>query len=519
MNALTEKTNLTLGTASLVDINKVVPSVTNPRKHFDKDAHKEMIDSVKRLGVIQPIIVRPMAKGGSFEIVAGERRWRAAKEAGLQQIPALVRELTDIEALEIQVVENLQRSDLHPLEEADGYAQLMKLHNVTADEIIGKVGKSKTYVYGRLKLCSLCPAARNAFYDGKLTPSTALLIARIPGTDLQTRAIKEITEGKYHGDGPMSYRAAVEHIQNNYMLRLTQAPFDTKDAMLIPAAGACGACPKRTGNQKELFGDVKSADVCTDPECFDDKRQAHYSVARKAQEAKGKRVIYGPAAKKAMPHWENGGDYLAGGYVKINEMVYVGGRHQRPRDLLGDDYESMLIQHPGTGKMIEVATQQAVEKAVQQKSKTGKSKAATKSTAKAKPKGPDVDEMLLERLVQLIQKKAPKEFGKAHLQVLAKRVLEMSGTRTDDLQVSATARGWPGNAFSSGHYSKKMPAQVAKFDVRELTLLMFDFAFHSNRYDRKPILAVFGIDEQAVREQIIEERKAAAKAAREAGKK
>jgi hypothetical protein len=89
------------------------------------------------------------------------------------------------------------------------------------------------------------------------------------------------------------------------MLKLSSAPFDIKDAKLLPKAGDCIKCPKRTGNQADLFGDVKSADVCTDPKCFDDKRQAHFAGARKKKEAAGHKVIFGAEAKKLLPHWQH----------------------------------------------------------------------------------------------------------------------------------------------------------------------------------------------------------------------
>jgi hypothetical protein len=142
-------------------------------------------------------------------------------------------------------------------------------------------------VFARLKLCALCPEARKAFYAGELDASRALLIARIGHHDTQRKALKDVQGGRYQGDEPMSYREAHQHILQTYMLQLKKAPFDTKDEQLLAKAGACGPCPKRTGNQADLFGDVKSADVCTDPKCFDDKRQAHFAKAAKELEAKG----------------------------------------------------------------------------------------------------------------------------------------------------------------------------------------------------------------------------------------
>lgn len=279
----------------MLTIEQLHESSINPRKSFNKERLDELTASVKAKGVLQPLVVRSNADG--FEIVCGARRYRAAKAAALTEIPAIVRELTDGEVLEVAVIENLQRDDVHPLEEAEGYERLLKLPGYTADSIAEKVGKSRAYVYAQLKLCALSPAARQAFYDGKLSKSTALLVARIPVAKLQEKAAKEISEPDHRGDG-LPYRQAMEHIHRNYMLRLKEAPFMTTDPKLLPKVGACGECPKRTGNQLELFEDVGSADVCTDPACFSSKREAHFAVIRRAAEAKGQEVISGKAAKE-----------------------------------------------------------------------------------------------------------------------------------------------------------------------------------------------------------------------------
>jgi ParB/RepB/Spo0J family partition protein len=242
--------------------------------------------------VLQPIVVRPLAalRGlAKYELVAGERRWLASKQAGLAHIQASVRVLTDEEVLEVQLVENLQRKGLHELEEAEGYDELMKLKKIGAEQLVAMVGKSRSYVYARLKLLALCPEARKSFYAGELDASRALLIARIGHHDTQRQALKDVTKGRYAGDEAMTYREAHRHILDHYMLALKNAPFDIKDPGLLPKAGDCIKCPKRTGNQADLFGDVKNADVCTDPKCFDDKRQAHYAVARGGSRRPGAR--------------------------------------------------------------------------------------------------------------------------------------------------------------------------------------------------------------------------------------
>jgi len=272
-----------------IPIELIRPSKTNPRKRFDEAALAELAESIKKSGVGQPILVRPMPDVEDdvphrVEIVAGERRYRASKLAGLATIPAIVRDMPDAEVLEFQLVKNLQREDVHPIEEAEGYQRLMNEHHLTADQVAEKVGKSRSYIYGRLKLCALCEPAREAFYDGKLSASTALLVARIPVPALQEQATKEILT--WNGE-PMSYRAAVAHVQRRYMLDLAEAPFPIADIKLVPAAGACGPCPKRTGNQPEIFADIDNADVCTDPDCFAGKKKAQNEKLLRMAQKKG----------------------------------------------------------------------------------------------------------------------------------------------------------------------------------------------------------------------------------------
>ena len=295
----------------------VIPSKTNPRKNFEPTALEELATSIKQHGIAQPILVRPMADAyveldgtqvACVEIVAGERRYRAAKMAGLETVPAIVRALTDVQALELQILENLQRKDVHEIEEAEGYDRLMKEAGYTADQLAEKVGKSRSYIYGRLKFCALAPAAREAFFDGRLNASTALLIARIPVPELQAKAAEEIVKPTF-GNEPMSYRNAVAHVRNRYMLDLEDAPFDTTDAKLVKAAGACHNCPKRAGANPLLYVDI-DPDVCTDPDCFNQKKVVHFEK------------VLAKAEKKKLPIFEAEGWYQnarAAGFLSISQ--------------------------------------------------------------------------------------------------------------------------------------------------------------------------------------------------------
>lgn len=339
-------------------LHTLAPSPTNPRKTFAEADLADLAASIREQGVMQPIVVRlwpdeyPTPEGRDerplYEIVAGERRYRASLLAGLADIPALVRALNTRQVLEAQIVENLQRRDVSELEEAEGYDLMMREHGYSADELAEKVGKSKAYIYARLKLTALCEFAREAYRTGKLDASRALLIARIPGATLQTKAVKEITEDRW--DGPMTYRAAARHVQQNYMLKLKDAPFDTGDAFLLVVRGPCTKCPDNTANARELFPDV-DADVCTNPQCFADKKTNHVQKQAETHEAMGRKIITGKAAEKIAPSGIYGN--TAGDYVLLDEKDYYGGEYITARKAIkGQDIAEVMIEDVRRGRLV-----------------------------------------------------------------------------------------------------------------------------------------------------------------------
>lgn len=174
-----------------IRLEELVASATNPRKTFDPVKLDELASSIASKGVLEPLLVRPYETFGpaKYEIVAGERRFRAATLAGVETAPCIVRDLTDVEALEVQTVENLQRDDLHPLEEAEGYAALMKFAGYDVAQIAQRIGKGEGYVYDRLKLLQLIPAIRTVFLGGEISVGHAIPLARLNAAD-QKRALK-----------------------------------------------------------------------------------------------------------------------------------------------------------------------------------------------------------------------------------------------------------------------------------------------------------------------------------------
>ena len=159
----------------LLPISQVESCSTQPRKNFEPEALSDLADSIRVHGIIQPLTVRKL-QSGYYQIIAGERRWRAARMAGLTQVPAVVIEADDRKAMELAMIENLQREDLNPMEEAEGYQQLMTQYNLTQEETAQRVGKSRSTVANALRLLNLCPPVRAMVEDGRLSNGHARTI-------------------------------------------------------------------------------------------------------------------------------------------------------------------------------------------------------------------------------------------------------------------------------------------------------------------------------------------------------
>jgi len=273
----TEYRNLPL---SLLNVSK-----TNPRRTFDEVALKELAESIRAQGILSPLLVRPLTENG-FEIIFGERRYRAAQLAEQDSVPVRIKQMTDAEALEAQLVENLIRTEIHPMEEAQGFRALLNLEEpkYSIEQIAAKVGKSPAFVASRLKLTDLIPAVVEAFYAGEIGVGHSLLLAKLPA-DQQEQALSACFKEVYNGGAkPAQVLLPVRNLQfwidSNILLVLKDAPFNKRDAQLVPAAGSCADCPKRTGHNKLLFGDDlgRQGDRCTDPTCYQAKVQAHIAL-------------------------------------------------------------------------------------------------------------------------------------------------------------------------------------------------------------------------------------------------
>jgi ParB family chromosome partitioning protein len=164
------------GEQRLISIDQLHPSGFNPRKAFDETELAELAESIRSKGLLQPIIARPDPRRGGYEIVAGERRWRAAQRAALHTVPAIVRELSDLEAAEFALIENVQRTDLNPIEEATGYSELIEKFGYTQEQVSEVIGKSRSYLTNVLRLLKLPQPVQTLLQGGKLTAGHARLL-------------------------------------------------------------------------------------------------------------------------------------------------------------------------------------------------------------------------------------------------------------------------------------------------------------------------------------------------------
>lgn len=308
-------------------IGQVSLSTTNPRKAFDEAKMLDLVNSIASKGIQQPLIVRRLStKEEGYECVAGERRFRAAQELNLSFLPCIIRELTDQEAFDLQIVENLQRVDIHPVEEAEAYAEIMASDpSITVDEVAARVGKAPGYVAQRLRLRTLELDAKLLFVKGHINLGHALLMARLEPAD-QIRAVwfmmgidpKQTKESltqmigrrleNLSSGGNTDYRGRVRHdrgrlvetteaqlklwIEQNVLLKLANVPWDLDDDLLVKLAGPCTTCPKRSGANAALFSDLTAEeDICLDPTCFAAKQQAVVNSHTNAAKGQGEKLL------------------------------------------------------------------------------------------------------------------------------------------------------------------------------------------------------------------------------------
>lgn len=174
----------------MAGLEQVKPNRAQPRKDFDDDSILELSASIKEKGIIQPLVVR--STGASYEIIAGERRWRAAQRAGLTKVPIIIKEASDREVLELALIENLQREDLNPIEEAMAYSQLIQDFGLTHEDVSGRIGKDRSTITNQLRLLKLTDEAKNALVSGDISAGHARALLAVEEYELSIRILEKI---------------------------------------------------------------------------------------------------------------------------------------------------------------------------------------------------------------------------------------------------------------------------------------------------------------------------------------
>lgn len=350
------------GEFKTVPHSKVRPDPNQPRKTFDQGKLEELAASIRTQGIISPLVVQLMPakvrieppdlihndwqaidRAGSvvfsgnedmtralagddveefYQIVFGERRWRAAKIAGLAEVPVIVRELTEREVFIHQFIENQARENLTALEEAKSFAAQIAKRKETNPEfnpekLAEELSISRGTVYNRLTLTRLTEPVLAALTAGTIQPTQAGLIAMIPDPKQQEKLLKKISD-ENDWKFPYSFRDIEELIEDEYCKQLKDAPFDTKVVLLDWErvanvhefhAGRCTDCPMRTGNLQEAFPHIKNLNVCTQPACYQEKCKVHFADEAAEAERKGQKVLTVKEFKKVQKDYSRGSDY------------------------------------------------------------------------------------------------------------------------------------------------------------------------------------------------------------------
>jgi len=286
-------------TTKQLPIDKLHESPFNRRRAWGN--LDELAASIQKVGLLEELLARPHpSRKGEFELVFGHRRLRAAKLAGVAAVPSKVRPMSDDAVLDAQIIENLQREDVHPLDEAETYEQHIA-GGKTATEIAARVGKHPSYVHQRLRLLTLCEDVRAAYAADRISTAVAILIARLPSHTAQIEALEDVGGTQYRPAATLAEARQV--IESSFLLRLADAPFDRSE---------CARCPSRTGNQPELFGDVANADTCTDRGCFEAKTKAHHEGLLENAKTRGLPVLTGRVAVNAISDagWSRTSEYI-----------------------------------------------------------------------------------------------------------------------------------------------------------------------------------------------------------------
>ena len=233
-----------------ININEIEPNEEQPRKQFEKKSLNELKESIEQFGIIQPIIVRK--KEDKYEIIAGERRWRAAKEAKLEEIPCIIKEIDDKEAMKLALIENIQREDLNPIEEASAYKSLMENYKLTQEDLAKTIGKSRSYVGNTVRLLNLDEEIIKNIAEGKLSSSHGRTLLAISDKNERLKTADEIINNKMNVRE--TEKIAKKSKKRKPKAMPTKDPFivDIEEKLMSSLGTKVNLIPKKTGGKIEI---------------------------------------------------------------------------------------------------------------------------------------------------------------------------------------------------------------------------------------------------------------------------
>lgn len=518
------------------------PSPTQPRKNFDQEKQEQLTESMREHGfTMSAVLVRPRPEHtGDFEMVAGERRLRAAKAIGMKEIPCLVKKLSDQQVLEIQLIENIQREDLTPIEEAEHYKRLLAMRDdagkplYTYESLGKRISRTADTIRHRERLCDLPPEAKREVEAGRLPPETAFLIARIPDMELRLEAAKIVLH-PVHETGPLSFRRTKEVIHEKFIRDLRTANFDQDDAKLLPvetdadgnrtAGGACLDCPFKTGVSKAAEVSREKHNICLNPSCFQRKKDLQWEKWRQSEtDPQRNRIAASEAeSRKLFPS----GSQLAPAFGLVDLDDLPDGNDLRPgeesrltwRQLIKGTNLQVLVSLDERGKIHELVDRQKAIEAASTINKHDIFKTTKRERPKAgderkeEEKGKEEDRELNRRALFMCIDQVKKNVTTARLTDLLRlqidREIEFSNGNAEFFK----RHGFPIGGSVANQLRRRPLGEVVSILV-EFVVAEGGFSYDSLHEKNAGWLKIFGVDYEKIRKQLNAEKPPAKKPAK-----
>ncbi len=438
-----------------IQVKEIRETKTNPRgDNFEDKNFDELKKSIREKGVLMPVLLRIIIKGGkqSYEIVAGSRRFKAVKALGIKEIPAKIVKMNDIEAREAQIVENLQRQDIHPLDEGEAYRKLIEKSKYEISAVAAKVGKSESYVKQRLFLTNLKEKPVKAYRKGTINDGHAVLIARLSRND-QNSALKA-TMDRWN---PMTVKELKEWIEDNIYSELSNQPWlKSKEAM--EAVGKCAICKP---NSESLFGPVKEG-ACTDLKCWNIKMKKYFDWKVKIGKLKKVSNEYGQAQK---------------GVLSQSDYIVIGTKEDYCESVI----KAIIVQGSNLGKVINICKNPKckVHRGMQsQYGLTPKEREERKADRKKEIETTKKAKVVMEKKLANALDKIKWPLSEKNLEVLIALSLEFAGSNTyrtvakrHELEIEKEKNEWGGTCF---RYDKAILKMANGSNKNEKIKLVFE---------------------------------------------